>query len=110
MWIRLDGDFPDHPKVIGLTDAAKWLYVWALCYAGRHLTDGYIPDAALTTGQRRTATRLAAAHLWIRHPDDNGWLIHSYLDYQQSRTEVEELRRKRAEAGAKGGRAPKQKP
>ena len=110
MWIRLDDDFPDHPKIIGLPDTAKWLYVWALCYAGRHLTDGYIPDPALTAGQRRTAHHLETAHLWIRHPDDHGWLIHSYLDYQQSKKEVENQRRIRSEAGAKGARARWQKP
>jgi hypothetical protein len=39
-WVRLDDSFPEHPKVIALTDAAFRAHVRGLCYAGRFLTDG----------------------------------------------------------------------
>lgn len=110
MWVKLDDNLPQHPKFVGLSDGAKWLWIVGLCYCGRYLTDGYIPDSALSPGQRRTAHRLEAARLWIRDPEGHGWLVHSYLDYQPSKTQVELDRRKRSEAGAKGARARWQKP
>lgn len=109
-WVKLDDSLPDHPKFVGLPDSAKWLWIVGLCYAGRYLTDGFVPDSALKTGEKRLAKRLETARLWVRDPDDNGWLIHSYLDYQPSRAVIEEDRRRRSEAGKKGARKRWQEP
>jgi hypothetical protein len=101
-WLKLDDGLPEHPKFVALPDTAKWLWIVGLCYAGRYLTDGYIPDRALNTRQRGQARHLEAARLWIRHPDNHGWLIHAYLEYNPSREHVETERRRRQEAGRKG--------
>lgn len=101
-WVKIDDSLPDHPKLTGLTDAGCWLYVVALCYANRHLTDGYVPDTALTGRQRRHANQLETAGLLTRAPDDHGWLIHDYLAYQPSRAEVENRRKRWRDAGKKG--------
>lgn len=87
-WVRLDSSFPEHPKVTGLSASAFRLYVTALCYASRNSTDGHIPDSWLSSlshgwGHRHAIT-LSSARLWVRHPDDNGWIIHDYLDWQES--------------------------
>ena len=42
-WIKIDDSFPDHPKVIGLSDKAFRIHIEGLCYSGRFLTDGLIP-------------------------------------------------------------------
>lgn len=87
-WVKIDDTFPDHPRVVGLTDAAFRAHVTALCWAARHLTDGSIPSSALRViGTRKAATELEAAGLWSR--TDHGWMIRDYLDYNPSRADVE---------------------
>ncbi|EDY43927.1 hypothetical protein [Streptomyces sp. SPB074] len=99
MWVRLDDRFPSHRKVALLTDGAFRLHVSALCWSAEHLTDGRIGDRELPLVARvrslkATARRLEAAGLWLRQED--GWLIHDYLDFNPSREEIIEQRRKNA--------------
>lgn len=101
-WVKVDDTFPDHPRVIGLTDGAFRAHVTALCWAARHLTDGSIPSSALRViGDRKHAQELQTAGLWSK--TDHGWAIRDYLDYNPSREEVEDKRNKRREAGRIGG-------
>ena len=104
-WLRLDDTFPEHPKVVGLSDAAFRLHVSALCYAHRNLTDGHVPDGWALPRLVRAVPSLEAAHLWVPDPEGDGWIIHGYTDWQRSRAEVEDLRKRRTEAGRKGARA-----
>ena len=82
---------------------AAWLHVRAIAYCARHLTDGLLsPAAARAVGATTLLSdRLVKARLWDRQGE--GFRIHDYLDYQPSRAEVVELRKKRAEAGRRGG-------
>ena len=48
-WVRLDDQFPNHPKVVGVGPLGIALQVAALCYSNRYLTDGFIPAAAVPT-------------------------------------------------------------
>lgn len=90
-WVKIDDNFPDHPKVAGLTDSAFRTHMRAICYAARYLTDGAIPTSVLRSiGPRRAATELEAAELWTK--TDHGWQINDYLDYNPSREEVEQRR------------------
>ena len=90
-WVKIDDTFPDHPRVVGLTDAAFRTHVAGLCYSARYLTDGSIPTSALRSiGTRRAATELEEAGIWGR--SDHGWLIRDYLDYNPSRADVEDKR------------------
>jgi hypothetical protein len=103
-WVRLDDTFPEHPKVIGLTDAAFRAHVVGLCYCGRYLTDGHIPTGALRTiGTRKAARELEEAGVWKR--TDHGWVVRDFLDYNPSKEEVETQRERRKEAGRRGGLA-----
>lgn len=103
-WLRLDDGFPEHPKVVGLTDAAFRLEVSALCYAHRNLTDGHIPDGFVPARLARSVPALETARLWVPSPE-GGWHLNGYLEWQSSRRHVEELREARRKAGQKGGRA-----
>jgi hypothetical protein len=90
-WVKIDDNFPDHPRVIGLSDAAFRAHVAAMCYAARYLTDGHIPSSALRSiGPRKVTSELEASELWIR--TDHGWVIRDYLHYNPSKDEVEEKR------------------
>lgn len=109
-WVRLDDQFPEHPKVSEAGPLAAWLYVCGLAYCARQLTDGFIPAAQLrrllpTGSVAKLADRLVSARLW--EPTDGGFRVHDYLEYQPSRVEVEaersHLRAVRAAAGRLGG-------
>lgn len=102
-WVRIDDTFPDHPKIVGLTDAAFRAHVSGLCYAGRYLTDGHIPTSALRQiGTRKAAQELEARNLWTK--TDHGWVINDFLDYNPSKADVEAERNRKREAGLKGAR------
>lgn len=99
-WVKLDDAFPDNPKVVGLSSDAFRLYVEALCYCGRHLTDGQVPESAVKRMGGDNASELVDAGLWT--PSGKGWLVNDYLEFNPSREKVKADRAKRAEAGKKG--------
>ncbi len=126
-WVRVDDQFPDHPKIAAAGPLAGWLHVCGLCYCNRNLTDGFIP--------RTVAHRLTSFdHIGIETGGDGetfavgddascewmaqvlcehgiwkevagGYAIHDYLEYQLSKAEILELRSKKAAAGRAGGLA-----
>ena len=101
-WVKIDDNFPDHPRVIGLSDAAFRTHLTAMCYSARYLTDGSIPSSALRSiGPRKCAQELEAAGLWQR--TDHGWSIRDYLDYNPSRASIEADRERKRQAGRLGG-------
>lgn len=100
-WVRFDDVFPINRKVDGLSDAAFRLHVSAIFWCARNLTDGFVPegDLELVSARVRTPTRFAAElvdrGLWIEH--ETGWQIKDYLDFQPSKEQVLEDRKKAAE-------------
>jgi hypothetical protein len=88
-WVRLDDNFADHPKVIGLSDSAFRLYVEALCYANRYLTDGAIPYVAFTNMHSPNGDQeLIDSGLWEFDTENNCFLIRSYTEYQPTKEKV----------------------
>jgi hypothetical protein len=96
-WVRLDDNFADHPKVIGLSDTAFRLFITGLCYSNRQLTDGHIPyqivNAWVGDNPEKPSDELEDQNLWERTA--KGFQIRSYDEYQPTREKVEG---KRAEA------------
>lgn len=93
-WVRLDDNFADHPKVIGLSDTAFRLFITGLCYSNRQLTDGLIPyqmvNAWVGDNPEKPSDELEDQNLWERV--DKGFMIRSYDEYQPTRDEVEKKR------------------
>ena len=116
-WARLDDQMPDHPKFLQAGDFAPLLlalYVRAVCYSSRYLTDGFIPSGAVTpllqgynawghdtvTGDGFAFAQdgdefdwpaiMVHAGLW--ESCDGGYRIHDYLDYNPTRAQVLERR------------------
>ena len=95
-WIKIDDSFPDHPKIIGLSDLAFRLHIRGLCYSGKYLTDGFIPYKAvwgmLSDEQSiyKPSDELEDQGLWVR--TEKGFQIHDYLSYQSSKAQVEHKR------------------
>lgn len=87
-WVKLDDGFPDHPKVLRLSDAAFRLHVSALCYSGRYLTDGVIAkEVVWRIGDEKAVPQLVKNGLWIVEGDH--YRIHDYLAHQSSKVQVE---------------------
>lgn len=125
--LKFDDQFPIHRKVARLNDSAFRFHVEAIFWSRRHLTDGWIAQSDLGVVSRyRTASALVAAcvdgELWHRvsggafvdrceecesryatELTGNGWIIHGYLDWQQSRSKVLQTREARKAAGHVGG-------
>ena len=102
MWVRLDDAFPQHPKVIGLTDRAFRAHVEGLCYAARYLTDGHLPHGF--TGQYADVLdELTAAGVWRRGAGGR-ITVHDYLDWNPPAEAAKERQAARAAAKRKGGK------
>jgi hypothetical protein len=97
-------DFWRHPKAIQAGRDGRDLFLCALGWSGEYRQNGHIPVAALDQlaalvgisrpAALRARARLVAVGLW--EPEEGGWLIHDYLDWQMSAEE----RDRRAEEAA----------
>lgn len=97
-WVKLSDDWYDNPKHIAAGPLGNAMWVTALSWCLRNLTDGYIPNgqvnrlvdpdalAALGTDARAVAATLVACGLFEQA--DGGYRIHDFLDYQPSREQV----------------------
>ncbi len=95
-WVRLDDNYPNHPKVMSLSSDAVRLHITCICYASQYLTDGVIAT--------KIAEKLGSEEFYVELLDskliertESGWLLSSYLEYQSSKEEVETAKRKNKE-------------
>lgn len=91
-WIKIDDSFPDHPKVVGLSDSAFRVHISGLCYCGKYLTDGLIPmqiASRFANNDMSVIVELTNAELWREDVSNNGFRIHDYLAHQTSKEQVE---------------------
>lgn len=107
MWIKVDDRFPEHQKVtraaehLGSNGIGRVLGIWveAMCYCGRNLTDGFVPDIV---ARSLKADRRPMDVLHVMAMDDvrllrrlkNGFQFHDYLDYQPSAADIKAKRKK----------------
>lgn len=99
-WVRLDDNFPNHPKVVGLNDQAFRLYISGLCYASHYLTDGLIIEPAMRRLDGADGVNeLVEAGLWLKVA--KGWQIASYGEYQTPKSEVEKAKQANRERVAR---------
>lgn len=107
-WVNTDDQFPEHPKVWGLSDAAFRLHTSAIHYCNRHETDGRVPASKVRTLVPRfresALDELTDRGMWVTNGTGD-WHIHDFLDWNASRAEREAKR----EAQRKGGRRGAQK-
>jgi hypothetical protein len=110
-WTKLDDNIYDNPKMVKAGEEAADLYVRALVYCNKHLTDGRIEAEVLgAITRKRNSAKLAAELVrvgaWEMHPD-GGWTVHDFHDHNPTAEEViakrAELSAKRSEAGKLGG-------
>lgn len=86
-YARLDDIFPEHPKVAALSDRAFRVHVRGICYSAKVLSDGFVPQALAKQWGAASVRSLVSEGLWS--VENGGYLIHDYLDYNPSRSQVE---------------------
>lgn len=113
-YLNLDDNYPDHPKVEALTDAAYRLHGAALFYAARFQLDGYLTTGQLKARRNwspRTEGELLAERLLhqpgdpcesSRCPDDDGrrYRLHDFFQWNKPRAWWIEEREKAAKRKA----------
>ncbi|MEU1284958.1 hypothetical protein [Kitasatospora sp. NPDC005856] len=117
-YVRVHDGLTDHPKIIEVGGEAAWLYVSALCYSSRQLTDGLVPKRLfrrLTDLNNPEALASALLRVGLLHEGEHDcsrcpvgshdvYVVHDYLEHQRSAAEVASLREKRSAAGQRGGK------
>lgn len=87
MWVKFDDSMPEDPAVDRLSHGAFRLYVSAICYAQKHLTDGHVDAERVPRLMRRYRTgfadELVAAGLW--QPDANGYAVRNFAKWNKTR-------------------------
>lgn len=95
-WVRIDDEWPTHPKALAAGLHGRALQVSGLCHCNRHETDGFISDASLrlliVTAEvdADTPQRLVEVGMWTR--EEGGYRIHDYLAYNPSHADLETKR------------------
>ncbi len=100
-WVKLSDDWYDDPKIVAAGDSAALLWVKAVSWSARNLTDGLIPAELLprliSSPETPTiASRLVDLGLFVEDIT-GGFRVANYLDYQPSRASVLAKREQDAE-------------
>ena len=103
-WVRIDDQYPEHPKIVAAGHLAGWLDVCAMAYSNRALTDGFIakamvPRLSSVPQPLKRAAELVAVGRWDEV--DGGYQIRDYLDYQKS---ADQIRKEREQTAARQAR------
>jgi hypothetical protein len=91
-WVALDVDYFRNPKVRQAGAQGRALHLASICYSGAWRTDGAITPSALrqvlidAEAPRRAVTLVVETGLWV--PNGSGWMVHDYLEHQESREEA----------------------
>lgn len=97
-WVNLDDKFPEHPKVDSLSDGAFRLHVAGICYCNRLRTDGlisYVKVPRLVPRYRRAMLEeLLTKGIWYDRYAVEAYEIHDYLEWNDSREQIEAFREK----------------
>ena len=110
-WFKVDDKLHSHKKTMKAGEAmALWVVAGSWC--ADHLTDGFVPEYVaerLLPDAADMAQRLVDVGLWTpaTRDGDTGWQYNDWTEYQPTAGEVEDRRRKRAEAGRIGGQRSK---
>jgi hypothetical protein len=106
-WVKLDDQFPSHPKVLRAGLEARALYVTSLCYCANHLTDGFVTVEVtpLLTAMSQISNgdlavkKLVDVGLW--EVCEGGYTIHDYLIYNPNGDKVKAERKANADRQAR---------
>lgn len=108
LFARMALDFPDHPKILPLSDAAFRCYVEAVLWSRKQQTDGLLPKRLAVAKWSLDVLR----ELSTNDPEnpslieaEEGWYIHDFASEQDTKAVIEARRQHAIDAGRKGGLA-----
>jgi hypothetical protein len=104
-WVRIDDAFYDHAKWVTADPCEIGLWVIALAWSNRNLTDGRVPKVVLTRAGAHEETLDAMVAREILRDGGDQWEVVSYLEWQRSAEQIQELSKTRAAAGQAGGKS-----
>lgn len=98
-WVKLDDQFPDHPKIDGLSDGAFRLHVAGMCQSARYLTDGLVPaeriPRLIPTYRPKYLAELVDRLLWVER--EGVYEIHDFTKWNKTRDWWEKQREQKAD-------------
>lgn len=118
MWLKVDDEFEEHPKVKPLSDAAHRLWMRAACWCQKTGSNGFVPRAVLSSIAQNSAPlrrleKLAEELVLARAGGvyenglwelaDGGWVFHDWAHYQPEAESKPKLTR--SEAASIAGKA-----
>ena len=109
-WVKLDDTFWSNRKLERLSDKGYRLYMRGLGYCSQYLTDGILDATDLRTlgATRKVIDELEDAGCW--EWADGHYRVHDYFDFNPTREDVLERRRKAAEKKAEQRAKPNKHP
>lgn len=107
-FIRLSDDYDEHPKIARLSDGAFRLWHQVLAYSRRFETDGHVALPLVKTRTAYSAKRLTelltpheAGAAPLCRKDGDVLVLHDYLQWNHSKAETDEMRKRDAERQAR---------
>ena len=101
-WFKIDDKFHAHPKVIAAGNAAIGLWTRCGAWSADQRQEGFVPEQiARMYGTKAEIDRLTRCRMW--YPEDGGYVLRDWLEYNPSNEQIEATRAKRSRAGRKGG-------
>jgi hypothetical protein len=107
-WFKVDDGFYSSRKVLSIPRSIRLecigLWVMAGAWSAKELTDGEVPDYVLDEfgGTPEAIKSLLGVGLWKSHK--NGVIFHDWNEYNPSKEEVVERRKKVSEVRSKAGK------
>ena len=108
LFFKLTLDFPDHAKILPLSDTAFRCIVEAIAYSRKHETDGFLARRYAVARWSLEVLR----ELCENDPQkptlierEDGWIIHDYADMNDTSAEISARRERNKMAGKQGGLA-----
>lgn len=106
LYAKFTLDFPDHPKIKPLSDAAFRCLVEATIWSRRQMTDGFLSNRFASASFCFDVLRELCTND-TENPSlielENGYLIRDFGEHQTTRAEIAERREAKVRAGQKGG-------
>lgn len=108
-WAKFDDRWDDHRKIKlawHRSRAAVAIHAMSITYSARHETDGFIDEVwlleRLPDADERNEAVSALVDVGLFERADDGYVIRDFLEYNPSRADQQEKRRKDAERKARG--------
>lgn len=111
-WVKIDDQAPRNAKLLKAGPAAAWMWVCGIAHCQAQMTEGFIPEIAISTiGVKGDDRSLRLAEVLVEcglfDHVDGGYMVHDYLEHNATREEAlarkVTLAAKRASAGRAGG-------